>query len=360
MTPVTKEAGLLNTSSIKAAKGIGKVAVAADDAVPNLADLVEEMFSAATALDAATGRADKFRDTVTTLRAPQEDLRSATRDVWTELDNMSQSLDDNGATLEANTEEGRANQEQLETTRDAIYGHAAALLENGASAETAAADIAANVLQLDDQWRAAGATEGQIAALNAEYGLTPEQISTYLEVLGDKVAHAKIGAYTTDLKEIPLSVSTTVTAKADTGGAYTKIANLSAPRDVAITPYLTKSELYVSIKASGSAIMHSAAGRFVSGPMLSTLGESGPEVVLPLNRPGRLSALLAMPEVGPRVAAAFGGSGGGTSSGSGGASVVYQTVNATVNMPPGANGDDVVRALRKWQRQSGPLPLAVR
>jgi hypothetical protein len=104
--------------------------------------------------------------------------------------------------------------------------------------------------------------------------------------------------------------------------------------------------------------------------MLSTLGESGPEVVLPLTNPARMSALLGMPEVGPKVVAAMGMGGGGdggglhpatfTAMGAGGGSTVYHTVNATVNMPPGANGDDVIRALRKWQRQSGPLPLVTR
>jgi len=359
MGPVTKEAGLLNSSTVKAADGIEKIAVAADEATPNLAALVDEMFSMEAAAEDSAQRADQFRESVERLRAPQEDLRSATRDVWTEIEAMSDALDDNGATLAMNTEAGRANQEQLETTRDAIFEHAAALIENGASAEEAANDIAYNVRQLNDQWRAAGATEGQIAALNAQYGLTPEQVTTYLALLGDKEARGQIGAYTSDLNKIPAVIPTYVKPYVAPNDVYTKLAGMTASRSVAITPYLTKDQLYVQIHSNPVYIKGSAMGRYVSRPMISTLGETGPEVVLPLNNPGRMAALLGMSEVGPKVAAAFGGASGGAASG-GGSIIGGGDTHVTVNMPPGANGDDVVRALRKWQRQSGPLPLVVR
>lgn len=66
-----------------------------------------------------------------------------------------------------------------------------------------------------------------------------------------------------------------------------------------------------------------AEGGIVTGPTLAMIGEAGPEAVIPLNR--------------------MGGMGG---------------MNITVNMPAGSNGDDVVRALQKWVRNNGALPLA--
>lgn len=36
------------------------------------------------------------------------------------------------------------------------------------------------------------------------------------------------------------------------------------------------------------------------------------------------------------------------------------TFHINVNMPPGADGEDVVRALRQFQRQNGPVPISVR
>lgn len=65
-----------------------------------------------------------------------------------------------------------------------------------------------------------------------------------------------------------------------------------------------------------------ADGGIVTGPTLAMIGEAGPEAVIPLNRAGMM----------------------------GGA-------NITVNMAPGANGDDVVRALQEWSRRNGSLPL---
>lgn len=65
-----------------------------------------------------------------------------------------------------------------------------------------------------------------------------------------------------------------------------------------------------------------AEGGIVTGPTIAMIGEAGPEAVIPLNR--------------------MGGMGG---------------MNITVNMAPGANGDDVVRALQEWSRRNGSLPL---
>jgi len=44
--------------------------------------------------------------------------------------------------------------------------------------------------------------------------------------------------------------------------------------------------------------------------------------------------------------------------GGGGSGVGGWTVN--VHMPPGADGEQVVAALRRWERSNGPLPVGVR
>jgi hypothetical protein len=64
-----------------------------------------------------------------------------------------------------------------------------------------------------------------------------------------------------------------------------------------------------------------ADGGIVTGPTAALIGEAGPEAVIPLNRANT---------------AGIGG-----------------TVNVTVNMPPGADGADVVRALQTYARSHG-------
>lgn len=365
--PATKAVG----DFIDGAGGFSKIGDAARAATSNLQDLIDEMFSAEHAMDAASMAADTFRGRVESLLGPSDRWRAATRDVYTEIDAMSDALDDNGTTLDMNKEKGRENQVQLERTRDAILEHGAALLGMGLSADAAAADIAYNTEQLNEQWRQAGYTEREIALMNLQYGLIPSQVTTYIELLGDKTANGQIGAYISNLKTIPPSTSTAVNAY-PTGVESTKgqINSLTAPRSVAITPYLTQSSFAVQLYTKSAPVyLKSAAGRFIPGGsnLLTTTaevgGRRGDEVILPLGDKARMAQLLAMSQVGPRVAAAFGDvkltpAAGGVGGSSGGGGSLTQSI--TVNMPPGANGDDVVRALRQYQRRTGAVPIATR
>lgn len=69
-----------------------------------------------------------------------------------------------------------------------------------------------------------------------------------------------------------------------------------------------------------------ATGGIVTRPTMALIGEAGPEAVVPLNQ---------MPGASPL-------NGGGS------------VTNVTINMPPGSNGDDVVRAIQKFERRNGP------
>jgi len=68
-----------------------------------------------------------------------------------------------------------------------------------------------------------------------------------------------------------------------------------------------------------------AEGGIVTRPELSLIGEAGPEAIIPLDRLNTM--------------------GGG--------------MNVTVNMPAGADGNDVVQALEDYVRRNGSIPLAV-
>jgi len=73
--------------------------------------------------------------------------------------------------------------------------------------------------------------------------------------------------------------------------------------------------------ARGGMVKMMAAGGIVTGPTLAMIGEAGPEAVIPLNRGGAMG-------------------------------------NVTINVH-GGDPNAVVEALRRYYRQSGPLPVAV-
>ena len=66
-----------------------------------------------------------------------------------------------------------------------------------------------------------------------------------------------------------------------------------------------------------------ADGGIVTGPTLAMIGEAGPEAVIPLSKSGMM---------------------GGN--------------NITINMPVGSNGDDVVKAIQRYARFNGNVPVA--
>jgi TP901 family phage tail tape measure protein len=80
-----------------------------------------------------------------------------------------------------------------------------------------------------------------------------------------------------------------------------------------------------------------AAGGPVSAGRAYLVGEQGPELIVP-NASGMVLT------AGQTQAALGGGA----------------TYNVNVHMPPGADGEQVVSALRRWERANGPVPVGVR
>jgi hypothetical protein len=246
---------------------------------------------------------------------------------------------------------------------DAILHQSETFLENGYTVGQVSESYKSYRAQLIASAVALGLNQEQVDTLLTLYGLTPELVTTAFDTVGVDAAKTKTQELIAKYGGIPTSIYTEVSTAISQGDwqtAYNALSQLGTTIKVPVTPYLTNSILHIDVQASTyyTNAKASAVGRYVSRPMLSTLGETGPEVVLPLTNPARMSALLGMSEVGPKVAAAFGGMGGGSSGGVT-AGATFNQYN-TVNMPPGSDGDDVVRALRKWQRQRGPLPLEVR
>lgn len=120
-------------------------------------------------------------------------------------------------------------------------------------------------------------------------------------------------------------------------------------------------EIKLRFKAEGPAAALALAQWLARGAEYGNLtasqaiGEAG----LSFSIPGRAlggtvsaGGTYLVGERGPELLTVGAGGGHVTPMGGGG------TANITINMPAGANGDDVVRALQEWTRNNGAVPLA--
>ena len=131
-------------------------------------------------------------------------------------------------------------------------------------------------------------------------------------------------------------------------GAMAPIANVSVPTAAPAAPTFQSSGianpfgLTVPAPVTGSpapafkfenpfglTIPAFAAGGIVTGPTLGLIGEAGPEAIIPLNRAGGMGTTINL------------------------------TVNAGMGADGAAVGEQIVSALRQYQRRNGALPLTV-
>ena len=91
----------------------------------------------------------------------------------------------------------------------------------------------------------------------------------------------------------------------------------------------------------GSRDYSSIPARAVGGPVNANspylVGERGPELFVPSNYGKIVDNIATMSML------------------SGGTPVTGGGVNVTINLPPGVNGDDVVDAIRRYERRNGPI-----
>jgi hypothetical protein len=288
------------------------------DAGPDFDALHDAASEATDEFDEFEDAANRLREAIRKVTGPQDDLRETTRAVWQEFENLTAGLAENGTSYDVSTEAGRANQEQLEETRDAILAHGAALVANGSSAAEAAGDIQYNIDALNEQWRQAGLTEDQIAALNEEYNLTPEDVETVLRLEGEAAAQATLERYEQNLDKIPVEKRTEIEAAIRDGDIARANELLDGILDPQVRVRVTLPNLpqirysgtghatYDYTRGTGPVAL--ARGSFIGEDMLAQLHAN--EAVLPLGdaRRSRLRELLSDPRIGEPIADAMGGS----------------------------------------------------
>lgn len=321
----------LATSSDAAADAVGRAAVVADQMKANAeasatatSKLSDSLGDTATDADKARHAADQLRKAWDQLTGGAIGLEDANRAVAAGFDDLTaaakaaQDAGKAGAdTLDINTEAGRKNRETIEQQVKAIEDQQAANIANGASVvDATSATTGYRDRLIDTITQLTGSKEAAEAFVN-QLGLTPENISTTVQLQHDDEVKERLQGLLGQLGDIDAGAAAEIQALVDQGKfdeAEAKLEALARDRRLNLVVNVTGGgEIRLSSGAGGRVIVQSDRGRFVraGSNLLSSLAEpgAGDEVVLPLDNPARMRELAGRNDVGSRILDALAGSG---------------------------------------------------
>lgn len=329
---VTAEAEANNQAVINSGEAFQALTAAGLDAEQMLGDFEEQGLSATDqlllieeAIDLANQRAGAFesgfhemRSAMMQAEGPIEDVADAFEDAAEETKSFEDAFRDLVATITGPGDALNDAQLLIQDVNDVIAELADRTLPDARQEfSTFAQNAAANLGALVDQGMELGGPEllfhanvflDKLGEINAA---AQRPVSEFLDVLHlfEQIAGVRI--------EVPVRLNM-IASQMGLGTADDPFTGEDLANQIG--------QLYGNVGAG-------AAGGIVTRPTRALIGEAGPEAVVPLSQTPGSSPLPA------------GGLGGGT-------------VNVTVNMPPGANGNDVVRALQQYARaHGGKVPI---
>jgi hypothetical protein len=314
------------TSSTKeydvAAEQLKQTQDANKEATSALADALK---SSTNEFELAKAAADTFSKALDSVFSPALNLEKANEALNSTLDDIVKNVgeakkghDKLATSLDINTESGRKNRSSIQDQVTAIIDKTKADVASGVAVEDATAASGLYRQRLEETLAQLGFNTDEVHAYIDQLGLTPENVTTAVELDKDEIAKQHAQEWLDKLGDIPAEKATQIQANIDRGAyaaAEAALAQLSRNRPVLFVP---SGNFASGDVAGGRNGAKSAAGRFIPGGsnLVTSTGEvggpQGDEVILPLGDPGRMRELLGMPGVGSRVAGVMGGSGGMT------------------------------------------------
>lgn len=186
---------------------------------------------------------------ITEFQSTTFNARGSAREYEAAIDDLTESIQKNGATLDIGTEQGRANQAAVDDLAQSVLDLTAKTIEQTGSTEQATGVM--------EKGRA------KLIEMLGAFGITGQAAEDYADQLG----------------LIPENVDTTL--RLDTKGAYGAIQGFFNTWDgKRMTVYVDG-----SFSAGPGQPRATAAGGTFYGPDVRLIGEAGPEAVVPLNRP---------------------------------------------------------------------------
>lgn len=268
--------GIAATDSNLLTLALGETSSATDVATEAIARASDNATLAASTID---NLAEKIRN----FGEDAYGARDAARDYYASLDELNESIQENGTTLDITTEAGRNNEQAIDDLARAVLEHSAATLDDTGSIEESNAAMADGREKLIDMLEQFGIT-GQAAEDYADdLGLIPNDVATLVRLEGVAGAEAALG----HLVRTRTAVIRAVVSGGNVG------ANVGVDRPM-------------------------ASGGILTGPTHVLAGEAGREAFVPLDRPlnmidesVRWLAAIAQGKSSPTAMASGGIAGGG-------------------------------------------------
>jgi hypothetical protein len=188
-------------AAIEAAGGIDEIGES-----DGLSKLGEEADAASASIEEVVGK----------IQALGQEFRStflAEGDMYAAIDNFTQALAENGATLDATTEAGQRNRQALVDMFDASEGYAASILEAGGSTDEAAGAMRTAYDTMVDNAEAMGLTKGEAKELAAELLDLPDGVD--IDTFFDNAAQEMAMALANEIEAIPEHKTVGIAAQED-------------------------------------------------------------------------------------------------------------------------------------------------
>ena len=276
---------LLTESEQAAANAALDAKAAAAEQKGGLADLGDETemtWSKMIELVDATGELRKAFDEIL---GPTMDLEQADRRLRDATQDTTDTIIENGATLDINTEAGRKNRDTVQSQVDAMLGQAEAMVRSGSTTAEATAFVNGHREALRTQLEMLGLTESEIDAYLTTLGLTPENVSTSLELTNTETVKTQLEGVLGQLEGVDKGAEAEIKALIDQGQfdeAANKINALPGHHTVLIGVASDGSGVTLNANNGGSfRLFYREAGGPVTKGVPYVVGEKRAELFVP-------------------------------------------------------------------------------
>lgn len=276
--PAAQRAAIVGSSEL--GKKLGDAGDAATDLGGGLQKL--EMREVASSFDRAADAASGFSSALDKVIGPSMDLEESSRRIRDNAADLAAAFAANGASLDINTEAGRKNREEVQKSAQGLLDHAELMIADGASIEEATAFVNWSTGALAAQAKQAGVSEAEMGDYLSTLGLTPDKVSTAIQLMNDEAAKKRVEALIAKLDSVPDPVRSEIQALIDAqqfAAAEAKLNTLSRTRTAHVAVQVTGGS------RAASQLTFTAQARETGGPVVAgrpyIVGEKRPELFVP-------------------------------------------------------------------------------